>query len=97
MSRDLTITDKFFQYLQAGIAVIATDTRGQREVFSQFPDCDQLVPCQSSKALADAIDYLLNSPSRLSVAKSAALTIANKTSWEKHSKKILIAAETALR
>src|SRR5690606_18129969 len=31
-SRDLTITNKMFQYLQGGLAVIATSTKGQREV-----------------------------------------------------------------
>jgi glycosyltransferase involved in cell wall biosynthesis len=31
-SRDLTITNKMFQYLQAGLAVVASDTAGQREV-----------------------------------------------------------------
>lgn len=96
ISRDLTITNKLFQYLQAGLAVVATNTSGQQEIFSQFPDCGALIPCQDSKALADAINTFLLDSDRLKAAKSAALAAAQKLSWEQQSKKILDAVENAL-
>ncbi len=94
VSRDLTITNKFFQYIQAGIAVIATDTKGQLEILSQFPDCGRLINNQSPRALADAILYLLSNPDRLSASKSAALSTANELSWEQQAKKMLVAVAT---
>lgn len=93
VSRDLTITNKLFQYLQAGLAVIATNTSGQQEVFSQFLDCGALIPCQSPKALADAINTFLLDGDRLKAAKSAALVAAQKLSWEQQSNRILDAVE----
>ena len=37
-NKELTVSNKLFQYLQAGLAVIATDTAGQREVFARRPE-----------------------------------------------------------
>lgn len=35
-NREYTITNKFFQYIQCGLPVIASDTLGQQEVFCEF-------------------------------------------------------------
>ncbi|MDN3584423.1 hypothetical protein QWZ17_26345 [Mucilaginibacter flavus] len=35
-SRNYTITNKFFQYIEAGLPVIATATAGQQEIFEEF-------------------------------------------------------------
>ncbi|HEY9647064.1 MAG TPA: glycosyltransferase, partial [Chroococcidiopsis sp.] len=50
-SRNLTVTNKLFQYLQAGLAVIATDTAGQREILSQCPAAGRLIPSNDPQAL----------------------------------------------
>jgi glycosyltransferase involved in cell wall biosynthesis len=42
-SRDTTVTNKILQYLQAGLAVLATDTKGQQEVAAHFPESAFLV------------------------------------------------------
>lgn len=42
-SRNLTITNKMLQYLQAGIKVIASDTEGQKEVAAYFPKAVKIV------------------------------------------------------
>ena len=34
-SRNLTITNKFFQYLQSGLPILASDTKGQQEIMLQ--------------------------------------------------------------
>lgn len=72
-SRNLTVTNKFFQYLQAGLAVIATNTIGQQEILREFPHIGQLIPCDSPKALAQGLENLLASPEKLAAAKAAAL------------------------
>jgi glycosyltransferase involved in cell wall biosynthesis len=82
-SRNLTITNKLFQYLQSGLAVIATDTDGQKEILSQHPQVGQLIPSQDPKALGAAINNLLLNPQKLATMKKAALLAAqNKLSWE---------------
>lgn len=72
-SRNLTITNKLFQYLQAGLAVIATSTIGQQEIFREFPHIGQLIPSNSPQALAQGLETLLTSPEKLAKAKAASL------------------------
>jgi len=97
-SRNLTITNKLFQYLQAGLAVIASDTAGQREVLQTCPQVGRLIPCQNPAALATAITDLLQNPFRLQTAKQAARqVIAERFSWKSQGDRLLQAAEQALR
>jgi glycosyltransferase involved in cell wall biosynthesis len=97
-SRNLTITNKLFQYLQAGLAVIATNTTGQREVFARRPEIGALIPPDDPRALARAIEELLKDAGKLSAAKAAAVRAAEEEfCWEKQQNKLLKAAETALK
>lgn len=96
-SRNLTITNKLFQYLQAGLAVIATDTTGQREVLYQWPAVGRLIPSNDPLALAQAIENLLHAPDKLTAAKAAALRAAKEQfCWEPQAKVLLQAADFAL-
>lgn len=96
-SRNLTITNKVFQYLQAGLAVIATDTAGQRELFSQFPAIGRLIPCEDPLALAYALKDLLGSSKSLASTKSAALNAFRETlHWENQIQTLLNLTEQAL-
>ena len=47
-SRDLTVTNKMLHYLLAGLAVVASDTAGQREVAAQAPEAVRLYRTRSS-------------------------------------------------
>ena len=96
-SRDLTVTNKLFQYLQAGLAVVATDTAGQREVFQQAPAIGHLVAAGDAIALAAAIDDLICNPTRLQAAQAAARQAAqSRFSWEREEKTLLAATTRAL-
>ncbi|MEB3359229.1 MAG: glycosyltransferase [Synechococcales bacterium] len=97
-SRNLTITNKLFQYLQAGLAVIATDTAGQREVFQQAPDIGHLVRCGDAIALAATIQDWVDHPAQLQAAKLAAQgAIQSHFSWEAQQYTLLAAAKNALQ
>ncbi|WP_040695227.1 glycosyltransferase family protein [Nodosilinea nodulosa] len=96
-SRELTVTNKLFQYLQAGLAVIATDTAGQREVFRQAPAVGRLVAGGDAIALAAAIEDLVCHPAQLQAAKAAARQATQaRFCWELEAKTLLTAAEMAL-
>lgn len=51
-SRNLTITNKVFQYLQAGLAVIATDTIGSEKSLHAARESNRLLRLTSAKAAA---------------------------------------------
>ena len=95
LSRDLTITNKILQYLVAGLAVVASDTAGQREVAAQAPNAVLLYPSGDAVALAARLNALLASPDQMQRARTAALEAAKQTfSWE-HQEKVLL--ETVAR
>jgi glycosyltransferase involved in cell wall biosynthesis len=94
-NKNLTVSNKVLQYLLGGLAVVASDTAGQREVAVQAPGAVALYQPGHSRSLAEALDGLLQSPDRLGRAKQAAVQAAQRTfCWEKQ-KPVLLDAVTA--
>ncbi|MDB5155034.1 MAG: glycosyl transferase, group 1, partial [Mucilaginibacter sp.] len=87
-SRNYTITNKFFQYLQAGLPVIATETAGQKEAFEKF-NPGFMIPQNPATGHIKKLKNWLNDPLALHNAKSVANTAAVFYSWENESKKLL--------
>lgn len=89
-SRDLTATNKIFDYLRAELAVLATDTMGQKEIASQSPDAIYLVSADDVDALASSLQDMIDNPDLISEmkrsARYAACTIWN---WDTYQPKIL--------
>ncbi len=96
LSRDLTVTNKLFQYLQGGLALIASDTAGQRELLSQYAATSQLISPNSPIDLANAIQAFSQNPDRLKAAKTAALKAIEALCWEQEAEKLKQQAEQAL-
>lgn len=71
-SRNLTITNKLFQYLHAGLAVVASDTAGHREVLDQVPAAGVVYRASDSEALVEALRQLCSDPTRIEKAKRCA-------------------------
>ncbi len=96
-SRQLSITNKLFQYMQGGLAMIATDTKGQAEVFSREPDVGLMIANNDATALADALTLFLTDSDRLRTARAASLDAARRTfCWERQSDTVIDCAERAL-
>ncbi len=97
-SRDLTITNKMFHYLLAGLAIVASDTAGQREIAAAAPGAVSLYGPDDARALAAALSALLQSPQNMAAAKSAALAAAQeKFCWERQEQTLLSAVAAALQ
>jgi glycosyltransferase involved in cell wall biosynthesis len=83
-SRNLTITNKILQYLQAGIAVVATDTLGQQEVAAEAPGAVFMFKNKDRVGLSSLLNKLLSDRAQLAEAKKAALDAArDKFCWER--------------
>ena len=98
-SRDTTITNKILQYLNAGLAVIATDTAGQREVMHAAPDCGLLINASdhAPPQLAAQLDALLENRAQLQRMQRAARTAAEqKYCWEHDTPRLLAAVTQTL-
>ncbi len=93
-NKDTTISNKMFQYLQAGLKVLATDTKGQAEVAKMFKDAVSLVGADDNEGWGDVLSKLLE------VTISSEEVVAqyhNCFSWEEQEKKLLQLVEKALR
>lgn len=96
-SRDLTATNKIFQYLQSGLAVVASDTTGQREVAAGARGAVRLYRSGSRTDLQQALREWLESPEKLAAAKAAAReAAAAEFHWEKEKTRLLDAVAAAL-
>jgi glycosyltransferase involved in cell wall biosynthesis len=96
-SRDLTITNKILQYLNAGLAVIATPTAGQREVFAHSPAIglllDLTAPVAATAARLDALIRDPELPARRAAARQLAET---RYCWEREAPRLLALVAGAL-
>jgi glycosyltransferase involved in cell wall biosynthesis len=96
-SRQLSITNKLFQYMQGGLAMIATDTKGQAEVFAAEPEIGLMIPNNDVNALVEALRVFLDDKGRLRKARAASIEAARRTfCWEKQADTIVQSAERAL-
>jgi glycosyltransferase involved in cell wall biosynthesis len=96
-SRHLTTTNKIFQYLNAGLAIVATPTAGQREVMSLVPECGLVSDLGSPAALAAKLDALLGDPARLAAMGAASrAAAASRFSWEHTAPKLIAAVTDAI-
>jgi glycosyltransferase involved in cell wall biosynthesis len=93
----LTVSNKILHYLLGGLAVVASDTTGQREVAEQATGAVYLYRTGDPQDLARCLNLLLASPSHLMKAKEAAITAAKETfCWEKQATRFLHAIDIAL-
>lgn len=96
-NKNLTISNKIFHYLDAGLAVLATPTRGQSEVFARDPAIGLLDDLASSSALAARLDDWLANREHLRAAGRAARRLAeNEFCWEKTAPVLLATVERSL-
>ncbi|MBC7913698.1 MAG: glycosyltransferase [Pyrinomonadaceae bacterium] len=88
LSRNYTITNKFFQYLQAGLPVIASETAGQTEAFNTYKPGFMLNKNPAPSQAADFENWL-NDPESLTIAQNRAKEAAHFYNWENESKKLI--------
>lgn len=97
LNRNITITNKILQYMNAGVAVVATDTAGQKEIMAASPDAGLLITAHETTDYARRLDALLASPSALRTAQLAARqAAANLFCWERETPRLLAAVAGAL-
>ena len=95
-NRDLTVTNKILHYLLGGLAIIASDTAGQKEIAQRAPGAIQMYASGNPTALAQQLNELLGNPARLASAKDAALKAAEQSfCWERQAPELLHLVEAA--
>lgn len=97
-NKDLTISNKLFQYLNAGLAVVATGTKGQREVMNSAAGCGIIVDLADRTATAEQLDSLVTDRVHLHGMQQASRAAAEKQyCWEQDAPRLLAAVAHALK
>jgi glycosyltransferase involved in cell wall biosynthesis len=97
LNRDICITNKIFLYMLAGLAVIASRTRGHDDVIKLCPESGFLYPSGDAAALAAILDRLAQDRQLLERTQAAALAAArDRWNWERESRILVAAVEEAM-
>ena len=80
-NKELTASNKIHEYMRAGLAVIATNTRGQAEVMHASMGAGVLVAAGDHEALAAAMQRMLDEPGHLRACQQHAAE-AGRTVWD---------------
>ncbi len=86
----LTVTNKVFTYMLAGLAILATDTPGQREVLSQVPEAGALYPAGEANILRSTLEEWIKDRGRLRRSQQASWQAARaRFCWDLEQKKLI--------
>jgi glycosyltransferase involved in cell wall biosynthesis len=97
VNRDLTITNKILQYLNAGLAVVATPTAGQREVAARAAGAVSFINPESIDETARTLDQLIANTTQLAAAQRNARLAAETTyCWEQEAPRLVRMVAQAL-
>lgn len=93
-NKNTTVSNKILQYVQAGVKVLATSTKGQQEIAVYYPKSIKIVEPGNASEWAQGINFLLSIPLN---TKDDEVNIFNDFfSWEAQEKKLLRIVEYAL-
>jgi len=94
-NRDACITNKIFIYMLAALAIVASRTRGQSDVFNAAPEIGFLYECGDIRALAAILDRYAADRELLARTKAEALAAArNRWNWERESELLVSLVRT---
>ena len=98
LNRSLTICNKAFLYLQAGLMIVATDTPGQREILDDVSRCGVLYPSGKYNLLVKRVlPYILDPRQLLEVRCAAWHSGQVRYNWEVEQSELLQAVESSVR
>lgn len=87
VNRNICVTNKIFSYLMSGLAIVGTDTYGQKDIFSNFSNAVYVCKMNDEEDLANGMCYYIHNLAQLYLAKKTAREAAETTfNWEQESK-----------
>jgi glycosyltransferase involved in cell wall biosynthesis len=81
-NKNLTISNKFFQYISAGLAVVASDTKGQIEGANKAKGAVVTFTAGNTESIKEALETLLENKHRLNEMRGKAWEAGGRLCWE---------------
>lgn len=89
-NNQLALSNKIFSYMQAGLAIVASETKTQHEFMGENPAIGTTYPIGDVLALAKIISAYHQQPEKLTACKEASLKLAHsRYNWETESQEFL--------
>ncbi|MGN8071253.1 glycosyltransferase [Mucilaginibacter sp. 22184] len=86
LNRDICLTNKIFTYIQAGLAIIASDTQAQRLFMEQYPSTGCLYQKNDAASLANCLLGYAENPESLTETKKMNYQLGQtELNWENES------------
>ena len=90
LNKKFCVANKIFAYLMSGLAIVGTDTYGQKDIFKSFPGAVKECKMDDPTDLARAMQYFIDHPGELQFAKKSAREAAEQQfNWELESNKFI--------
>ncbi len=97
LNNDVALSNKIFTYLQAGLAVAASDTTAQKQFILENPELGFCYEKGNAPQLASILKRFVEEPELLLKTKQASFNASRKNlNWETESKKFLKVVEDTL-
>ncbi|MDX1652585.1 MAG: hypothetical protein R3277_08840 [Brumimicrobium sp.] len=95
-NRDICLTNKIFAYAQAGLYVLATDTRAQTQFINEHSLLGALYT-PNTQELKNRLEFIINSINEIRKDKQTRFDYAKRLSWENESLKLIEVWENLLQ
>lgn len=90
LNNNLALSNKIFTYLQAGLAIVATDTLAQQQFMNDNHAIGGVYKKDDEKSLLNILSPYLSNPETLLKAREASLKLGHHSyNWENESKTFL--------
>ncbi|MFI5163276.1 MAG: hypothetical protein ACHQHN_18500, partial [Sphingobacteriales bacterium] len=90
LNRDMCLTNKIFTYIQAGLAVIVSDTSAQKQFLTEYPGIGKIYQKTDTETLTDILlNYNQSREELIETRKSALLLGRQKLNWETEKEKFI--------
>lgn len=89
INNDLALSNKIFTYIQAGLAVLASDTSAQKDLLVKYPGMGEQYERGNATNVSKILKTYIDQPELLTKHKSQSATYANEElNWERESEKL---------
>ncbi|MFI5139938.1 MAG: glycosyltransferase [Sphingobacteriales bacterium] len=97
LNRDICLTNKIFTYMQAGLAIVASDTAAQEKLLGEYPAIGKIYQQGNPQSLADILDCYRRDRNAILGARQNSLNAGQAVfNWEIESGKFLNIIENVL-
>ena len=96
-NNNFALSNKIFTYLQAGLAIIVSDTAAQKQFLEEYPGVGKIYQKGNAQSLADILLYYHQHCEQLVETRKASLLLADKElNWETEQRIFLDVVEKTL-